>query len=512
MKRIYYLFGALFAATPLFAQDFSLVYEPSTESDYVAIRDVYTTSDDNLIIGFDVMAGGTVPSAGIMKTDKDGLIDWSKVLEIPESVAGCTFEVAESAEGTYYLWGLSKEVETDHMRAILSEISAEGEMLWSKEYDFGTNLTASYTVNKLQVMPSGDLQMMIAVFDRVIVLKTDAEGEIIWGKATAMVPDMGGKNPGFEWMAIPDDGGMCASKAENDFSLLRYDDEGELVWTKTYSVGGYTHGKSIARSPNGNILVAGFVDFVPHIMEISDEDGELLWVKRFEDKHMAFISAAHLNVDGEDILLDFTTSADEQYIVKLNADGEVVNSMVSAFPVLDYNKLELTENDGDYFYGAVNVDGGYNGVIHRVQNLFEESCMLNEVEPLVLTDFETFEEVDFTPYESEYDVQENIDVTLSDYQLRAKYFCEVVLSIEEDTNYDVTVFPNPANDNMTVLVPEALVNSTYRLVDLSGKVVLQNTIANMQTQIDLSELNQGQYILTVQNADQIITEKVTLIK
>jgi hypothetical protein len=34
---------------------------------------------------------------------------------------------------------LSKEVETNHMRALLSEITPDGDILWSKEYNFGDN-------------------------------------------------------------------------------------------------------------------------------------------------------------------------------------------------------------------------------------------------------------------------------------------------------------------------------------------------------------------------------------
>ena len=168
--------------------------------------------------------------------------------------------------------------------------------------------------------------MMIAVYDEVIVMKTNASGEMIWGRSSAMgPPDEGGKNPGFEWLAVPGDGGLVASKAENDFSLLRYSEEGDLMWNKTYSLGSYTHGKTIARSPNGNLLIAGFVDYVPHIMELSDEDGSVNWIKTFEGGgSMTLLSKSHLTVMGESIILDFTTTDNIQYIVELNVDGEVI--------------------------------------------------------------------------------------------------------------------------------------------------------------------------------------------
>ncbi len=126
-----------------------------------------------------------------MKLDADGNVTRANTLEIDDSEAGCTFEVLENSDGNYYLWGLSKELVTGNMRAILTEMTSEGEILWSKEYDFGWNVTYAYTVNKLYLLPSGEMQMMIAVFGNVIIMQTDADGNIIWGKQSSIGPPDG---------------------------------------------------------------------------------------------------------------------------------------------------------------------------------------------------------------------------------------------------------------------------------------------------------------------------------
>ena len=82
MKIFWSLLLAL-GSTPLFAQDFSLFYEPETASDYIIIRDVYPTSDNHILAGYDLMSG-EMPTAGLMKTDTDGYVLWSKILEIPK--------------------------------------------------------------------------------------------------------------------------------------------------------------------------------------------------------------------------------------------------------------------------------------------------------------------------------------------------------------------------------------------------------------------------------------------
>lgn len=510
MKIFWTLLLAL-GSTPLFAQDFSLFYEPETASDYIIIRDVYPTSDEHILAGYDLMSGG-MPAAGLMKTDMDGYVLWSKILEIPASLAGCTFEVVENAEGNYYLWGLSKEAETNNMRAILSEITADGEMLWSKEYDFGFNLTTSYTINKLAILPSGDLQMMIAVYDEVIVMKTTADGEIIWGKSSAMgPPDDGGKNPGFEWLAIPDDGGMCASKAENDFSLLRYSEDGELLWNKAYKLGTYTHGKTITRSTNGNILVAGFVNFVPHIMEISDEDGTLLWAKRFETLNMLLTSKAHLSVVDEKIILDMTTSSNEQYIVELSETGDVVKTMKSKYPVFDYNKLEFVANGQDYFYGGVLVDGENKGMIHRTDDLLGETCLIETAEPLVTTEFTDFSEVAFTPFETDFTSEEPMEITLIDLPLRAKYACDVILTTPEENRSGLMVFPTPSEGQITLKADASLLGSEIHVSTMAGQLIEKSVLMTFNQVLNLSHLPNGQYLITLINEENVVTEKIKIL-
>lgn len=514
MKKMFYSLALFCAGFPLLAQDFSLYYQPTTPSDFIVIRDVSTLSDGNLLAGFDLMSGG-MPTAGIMKTDHNGAVLWSKTLEIPQSLAGCTFEVVENAAGNYYLWGLSKEDSTLNMRAILSEISSSGLMLWSKEYDFGYNATTSYTVNKLFILPSGDLQMMIAVYDEVIVLKTNASGEMIWGRRSAMgPPDEGGKNPGFEWLAVPGDGGMCASKAENDFSLLRYSEEGDLMWNKTYSIGGYTHGKTIARSPNGNILIAGFVDMVPHIMELSDEDGSINWVKTFVDGGtMSLLSKSHLTVMGEDIILDYTTSDNMQRILKLNADGEVVQSMRGKDLVFDYNKIEVAAEGEIYYYGGSRIDALMYGMIHRTGDLMSESCQIIEAETVTTVDYAGVvnEEV-FDPYTADFTDESSISIDLNYLDLKVRYACEVYLTDGTEEVSILSIYPNPAGHEITVVLNDALINTPYTIRDLSGKEVIAGTVKTVQEIIDLSNLANGQYIFAIQTENGVFTEKISVLK
>jgi hypothetical protein len=518
MRKLVYSISVLCASTSLFAQDFTYLYEPPVAGDYIVLRDLIETNDGNILAGYDLMpAGGAMPVAGLMKTNEDGAVLWSKTFTIPESVAGCTFEVAENAAGNFYLWGLSKESGTDNMRAILSEITQDGEMLWSKEYDFGYNATPSYTINKLHILPSGDLQMMIAVYGQVIILKTDAAGELIWGKTSAMgPPDEGGKNPGFEWLVIPDDGGLCVSKAENDFSLLRYNEDGEMMWNKAYKLGTYSHAKTVASAPNGNVLVAGFVlgvdgFYAPYIMELSDEDGSIVWIKNTHDETLPFMGKAHLNVVGDEITLDFTNGTNHEIFLSLSAEGEVLKTMKSEYPTFDYNKLEVVE-DATYFYGSAQVTGEHKGMMHRTADIFEESCMIKENTPLAFTDFTEYSEIVFEPFNGEFTNQVDIAITLADLGLKVKLGCEIYLGDDSEELTTLTVYPNPAANELSISISEEMVNAVYTITDLAGKTVLTDNFTTTFMNVDLSTLVVGQYILTVSSENEVMTEKITVVR
>ena len=55
MKKIYYSIVLFCSGFPLLAQDFSLYYQPSTATDFVVIRDLYSLADGNLLAGYDLM-------------------------------------------------------------------------------------------------------------------------------------------------------------------------------------------------------------------------------------------------------------------------------------------------------------------------------------------------------------------------------------------------------------------------------------------------------------------------
>jgi len=68
-------------------------------------------------------------------------------------------------------------------------------------------------------------------------------------------------------------------------------------------------------------------------------------------------------------------------------------------------------------------------------------------------------------------------------------------------------YPNPANQSINFL-NNGFENATYKIIDFSGKIVLEGLINNALN-INVSELNTGQYILFIQKENAVYTDILT---
>jgi hypothetical protein len=81
------------------------------------------------------------------------------------------------------------------------------------------------------------------------------------------------------------------------------------------------------------------------------------------------------------------------------------------------------------------------------------------------------------------------------------YYMEIncgTLGISDiDELANVSLYPNPAIDLVTIKGDENLITSTYIITDLLGKQVLTGKLNNETSSIDISQLNKGIYLFQV---------------
>ena len=78
-----------------------------------------------------------------------------------------------------------------------------------------------------------------------------------------------------------------------------------------------------------------------------------------------------------------------------------------------------------------------------------------------------------------------------------------VLTIEDNTgieevNQQISIYPNPTSASFTIS-SESSINSSFKLFDIQGKVVLKGRIESTEETVDISKLSKGQYNLVFED-------------
>jgi hypothetical protein len=72
----------------------------------------------------------------------------------------------------------------------------------------------------------------------------------------------------------------------------------------------------------------------------------------------------------------------------------------------------------------------------------------------------------------------------------------------------ISVFPNPVSTNFTIRIDNLKGMADIRLFDIYGKMVMQRSSANMNTQLDIAKLPSGIYLVKVINGEKESTVKI----
>jgi len=76
----------------------------------------------------------------------------------------------------------------------------------------------------------------------------------------------------------------------------------------------------------------------------------------------------------------------------------------------------------------------------------------------------------------------------------------------------IRVFPVPTASQLTIELPEGLLNSLAQVVDVEGKLVYSEKLKSQNNNLTLEGLSQGVYLLSLFHQDNNSTYRIQLIK
>lgn len=93
-------------------------------------------------------------------------------------------------------------------------------------------------------------------------------------------------------------------------------------------------------------------------------------------------------------------------------------------------------------------------------------------------------------------------------------FCRLSpsLSVSENTLQNVAIYPNPAKDDFIVYIPENNLETKISVIDLQGRQIQSVQSNSISTTITTSSLQDGLYLVIIENENGITTKKITIKK
>ena len=82
---------------------------------------------------------------------------------------------------------------------------------------------------------------------------------------------------------------------------------------------------------------------------------------------------------------------------------------------------------------------------------------------------------------------------------------------EVNASYSVSVYPNPATNNVTVSVEGLNGKAQLSVIDMSGRTVMSTTMDDSNVQLNVSTLAQGTYFVRIQG-ENISTVRKLIVK
>lgn len=108
-------------------------------------------------------------------------------------------------------------------------------------------------------------------------------------------------------------------------------------------------------------------------------------------------------------------------------------------------------------------------------------------------------------------IQPDIDPNFTEDSMEIDYvriYQEAPLSVDDEITENISIYPNPATDNLTLKVNTNLMGSHVSITSILGQKLVDTIIDHMEFNINISDLSKGIYILRLENENNLITKKI----
>jgi hypothetical protein len=530
--------------------------------------------EDNAIFGADTLlnfdSSGTSFDIFLTKYDANGNFLWAKRFGNKDNW-DFAMAVAADASGNVLLTGFfaSDTLNFDSTYItnnspgscdiFLAKFDANGNVLWAKSAGgtdndqvwsvavdaSGNSFITGFFDSQNIIFGSSTIINTEPGNDAVFIAKYDANGNPLWAKSagtggddgySVAVDASGNAYVGGSFFSTKIAFGSItlSNEGAGDIFIAKYDANGNVLWAKRSGGNSDDRALSVAADASGNVYATGYFDspsitFDAFVLTnaIPDYDnmffvkynssGNVLWAKKVGGTHAGDdcdgASVAVTNNSGDvylagyydAVLLDFdtisvtnTVGSDKLFLAKLGGNCLAYFSL-SPDTAIPHN------------YWAVNLSTGVPPISYLWSwgdGTFDTTAYPSHTYStagyyticLQITDSTgcTCTYCDSSAYLTK---TQNSVITVN-----------VVPSIpsginEKELSDRIKVYPNPATDNITIIAPQ---KSIIEILNIQGQTIIQQPLQQGKTDIDISSIAKGVYILRLYSNDK--TEVTRIVK
>lgn len=468
--------------------------------------------------------------------------------------------IIQTSDGNYIAAGYSNSNDGDVTGAHggndcwLVKLDSNGLLLWQKTFG-GTGhegitkivqtIDGGFIASASSGSSDGDITNNLGSSD-VWIIKLDALGNITWQKSYG-----GTSVDGSSSIAQTTDGGYIISGSSSSYNgnvtgnhggadawILKIDAIGTLVWQKVLGGYGLEIADDIAQTSDGGYIVAAYSSEVNGditfnhgltdywVVKLSST-GTIEWQKSLGGSGSERLYTIKQTIDGGYILAGSSTSTDgditgnhgtnDCWIVKINATGTIIWQKSIGGTDVDSARSVFQNEDGTYIIAAYSAST--NGDLTTNQGNKDAWIVKLSTTGTILwqksfggTGLDEIYSISKTA-DGNYILGGNSnsnDGDISGNHGGEDYWIAKLgpnLSTNKFSINEMQIYPNPANNNLTLKVDYFEPSQKITITDITGKILYTQSVQGLQTIINTSSLTSGIYFLNVENGTDVISKK-----
>lgn len=184
-----------------------------------------------------------------------------------------------------------------------------------------------------------------------------------------------------------------------DVYLVKLDSEGNLEWSNTYGGPGWEYGNSVAETPDDGYIIAGYTTSMGAgsrdvYLVKTDRDGKQIWAQAYGGADLDMGNSVAVTPDGGYIVAGYSeffgAGENDVYLVQVDAEGNETWSHTFGGEAAEMGMSVLVNREGDYIVAGAT---GSFGASNRDFYLINISPQGNEIWA------QTYGYGEFLPYE-----------------------------------------------------------------------------------------------------------------